>query len=30
MEKPGVSSIMGVELEGAWSFTEDQRPAYSQ
>ena len=23
-------SIVGVELEGAWSFTEDQRLAYVQ
>jgi len=30
MEEPGVSSIVGVELEGAWSFTEDQRPSYAQ
>jgi chromosome segregation protein len=30
MEEPGVSSIVGVELEGAWSFTDDQRPAYVQ
>ena len=27
MEEPGVSSIVGVELEGAWSFAEDQRAA---
>jgi hypothetical protein len=25
MEEPGVSSIVGVELEGAWSFAEDKR-----
>jgi len=27
MEEPGVSSIVGVELEGAWSFAEDRRAA---
>jgi chromosome segregation protein len=27
MEEPGVSSIVGVELEGAWSFAEDRRVA---
>jgi chromosome segregation protein len=25
MEEPGVSSIVGVELEGAWSYAADQR-----
>lgn len=27
MEEPGVSSIVGVELEGAWSYSADQRVA---
>jgi chromosome segregation protein len=27
MEEPGVSTIVGVELEGAWSFGGDQRVA---
>lgn len=27
MEEPGVSTIVGVELEGAWSFGPDQRVA---
>jgi chromosome segregation protein len=27
MEEPGVSSIVGVELEGAWSYAADQRPS---
>ncbi|HYR06199.1 MAG TPA: AAA family ATPase, partial [Longimicrobium sp.] len=27
MEEPGVSTIVGVELEGAWSFAGDQRVA---
>jgi hypothetical protein len=30
MEESGVSSIVGVEVEGPWSFAEDQRPAYTQ
>jgi hypothetical protein len=27
MEEPGVSTIVGVELEGAWSYGDQRAPS---